>query len=82
MGPLGKLHNLVVHIRGSANRTTWFVEKAKRSIPLNNRTRWNSWFHMLDVALDSKIRHGLMLYTEHYQADIAKEDLLTTDDWR
>jgi hypothetical protein len=81
MGPLGKLHNIVVHIRASANRTTWFVSKAGRCIPLDNRTRWNSWFHMLSVALNDKLRHGLMLYEEQYQQNIAKEDHLTTDDW-
>jgi hypothetical protein len=39
MGPMGKLHNYVVHIRSSANRTTWFVEHASKMIPLDNRTR-------------------------------------------
>ena len=52
MGPLGKLHNNVVHIRSSANRTTWFKSKARKVIPLDNRTRWNSWFNMLSVAFD------------------------------
>jgi hypothetical protein len=42
MGPMGKLHNQVIHIRSSANRTTWFIERAGKMIPLDNRTRWNS----------------------------------------
>jgi hypothetical protein len=81
LGPLGKLHNLVVHIRSSANRTTWFVSNAGRMIPLDNRTRWNSWWKMISVALDPKIRTGLSLYFEKYQNKIPKEDLLSTEDW-
>jgi len=44
MGPLGKLHNIVIHIRGSSGRTKEFEDLAGRIIPLNNRTRWNSWY--------------------------------------
>ena len=81
MGPLGKLHNNVVHIRSSANRTTWFKSKAKKVIPLDNRTRWNSWFNMLSVALEDQVKAGLQLYVEYYEKDISKADVLTTDDW-
>ena len=35
MGPMGKLHDNVVHIRFSANRTTWFKGKAGKIIPLD-----------------------------------------------
>ena len=42
MGQLGKLHNIVVHIRRSAGRTKEFKDLAKRIIPLDNRTKWNS----------------------------------------
>lgn len=50
LGLLGKLHNIVVHIRSSAGCTKEFKELAERIIPLNNRTRWNSWLLMLVVA--------------------------------
>ena len=42
MGPLGKMHNIVVHIRGSTACIAEFLELAGRWIPLDNRTRWNS----------------------------------------
>jgi hypothetical protein len=42
IGPMGKLHNIVVFIRGSGIRTKEFVSQAHRMIPLDNRTRWNS----------------------------------------
>src|SRR5450755_1765199 len=81
MGPMGKLHNNVVHIRKSANRTTWFKDRTSKIIPLDNRTRWNSWFTMLNIALEDKVKAGLQLYVEHYQDDILKDDILTTSEW-
>jgi hypothetical protein len=81
MGPMGKLHNIVVHIRKSANRTTWFKDRAGKIIPLDNRTRWNSWFTMLNVALEEKVKAGLHLYIEHYLDDISKDDILATSEW-
>ncbi|EED13962.1 conserved hypothetical protein [Talaromyces stipitatus ATCC 10500] len=81
MGPMGKLHNNVVHIRKSANRTTWFKDRAGKIIPLDNRTRWNSWFTMLSVALEDKVKAALQLYVEHYQDNISKDDILTTSEW-
>jgi hypothetical protein len=42
LGPLGKLHNIIVDICSSANRTTEFLAVATRMVPLDNRTRWNS----------------------------------------
>jgi hypothetical protein len=42
IGPLSKIHNIVVYIRGSTARIAEFLELIGRQIPLNNRTRWNS----------------------------------------
>lgn len=38
MGVMGKVHNLVIHIRASPNRTKEFEALAGKSIPLDNRT--------------------------------------------
>jgi hypothetical protein len=81
MGPMGKLHNIVAHIRKSANRTTWFKNRAGKIIPLDNRTRWNSWFTMLNVALEDKVKAIIQQYIEHYQEVISKDDILDTSDW-
>ena len=64
MGVMGKVHNIVVNIRASPNRTTEFKRLAGRSIPLNNRTRWNSWYIMLDVALQTEVLNAIRNYTE------------------
>ena len=39
MGVLGKLHNIVVHIRASPLRTQQFIDIADKMVPLDNRTR-------------------------------------------
>jgi hypothetical protein len=79
MGPLGKIHNIVVYIRGSTTRATEFVELAGRLIPLDNRTRWNSWFLMLLVALDR--RGAIERYCQCHEDDL-EDDELTPEDWR
>ena len=78
LGPLEKLHNIVVHIRGSAGRMRKFKDLAGRLISLPNRTRWNSWYTMLQVtnahasAVDSYTK-------DHY--DVLKKDFLSPADW-
>lgn len=79
MGVLGKLHNIVVHIRSSAARTKLFVSHAGRRIPLDNRTRWNSWFYMLDVAL--KHKSAVDKYVEENLSTLPKDNL-TPQDWQ
>jgi len=59
MGLIGKLYNYIVYIRSLANRMTWFIKRAGKMVPLNNRIRWNSWFLMLCVALEDKVKAGL-----------------------
>jgi hypothetical protein len=44
MGVMGKVHNIVVHIRASPQRIAQFKAVAGKMIPLDNRTRWNSWY--------------------------------------
>lgn len=78
MGPLGKLHNIVTHIRGSASRTKEFKLLAERMIPLDNRTRWNSWYQMLVVA-DQKAG-AVDIYTKNHFATL-QTDYLSPEDW-
>ena len=43
--------------------------------------RWNSWFDILNTALEDLVKAGLQLYVEHYQDDFLKDDLLTISEW-
>jgi hypothetical protein len=75
---MGKPYNHVIHIRSSANRTTWFIKHAGKAIPLDNCTRWNSWSLILYV---DKEKAGLQLYVEYYEDDFSKDDILSTSEW-
>jgi hypothetical protein len=43
-------------------------------IPIDNRTRWNSWFEMLVVLLD--LKSEVEKYCEEYEEEL-EEDLLS-----
>jgi len=78
LGPLGKLHNIIVYIRSSASRTKHFQDLAGRMIPLDNRTGWNNWYQMLVVA-DQKAG-AIDTYTKDYSA-VLQPDYLSSIDW-
>ena len=79
IGPLGKLHNIVIFIRASSGRTQAFVQLVGRSIPLDNWTRWNSWTNIYDVVLkhESKIDEFCKIYWNDL-----KDDFLSPLDWQ
>jgi hypothetical protein len=79
LGPLGQAHNIVVHIRGSPGRTAAFKALAKRLIPMDNRTRWNSWYDMLVVLLN--LRPAVEKYCQDYEEEL-ELDLLSHQDWK
>jgi hypothetical protein len=75
---LGKLHNIIVNIRSSSACTKHFRGLAKRMIPLDNRTRWNSWYQMLLIA--NKKARAIDTYTKDYFA-VLQADYLSLTDW-
>jgi hypothetical protein len=77
-GPLGKLHNIVVHIRGSPARLKQFEGLAGRLIPLDNNTRWNSWYEMLEVAIHKE--SAVDGYAKSWFNSLT-EDYLLPADW-
>ena len=79
MGPLGKMHNIIIHIHGSTAQITEFLELAGRLIPLDNHTRWNSWFNMLVVLLN--LRPVVEKYCQDHKDEL-KDDILTPKDWK
>jgi hypothetical protein len=76
-GPIGRLHNLVVHIKDNSNRRLVFESKQREAtgddgaklyrVVLNSGIRWNSTYEMVHLAL--KLKNALTLYQDHYIAD-------------
>jgi hypothetical protein len=69
----------VIYIRSSTARIAEFIKLAGRRIPLDNRTRWNSWYLMLTVALT--LRSAIDEYCQNHELDL-EDDELTPEDWR
>jgi hypothetical protein len=78
MGPLGKLHNIIIHSRSSSHRTKQFESFVGRRIPLDNRTRWNSWWIMLNAATQHE--SGIDQYTKTHLEKLS-DDFLYPSDW-
>lgn len=80
LGPLGKLHNIIVYIMASPQRIQAFRNASGGLMPhRDNNTRWNSWYEMLNWAIE-KIKPQLIALT-HEEPDLS-DDLLTADNWK
>jgi hypothetical protein len=82
MGVMGKVHNIVVHIRASPQRIAQFKAVAGKMIPLDNRTRWNSWYRMLQTTLEEPVLNAVRNYTEKHisEGSLDKRDDLSNSD--
>ena len=77
LGPLGQGHNIVVHIHGSPSCMAEFVGLVGKMIPMDNRTRWNSWYVMLIVLLELRTQVEIY-YLAH--KDELEENILSPKD--
>lgn len=79
-GPLGKLHNFVVYIQRSVQRSQKFMAIShNRRLARDNDTRWNSWYTMLRAALN--LRDAIDGYFNKWvEADCAGDEL-SSEDW-
>ena len=59
MGLIKKFYNYIIYIYSSANRIIWFIECTGKIVPFNNYMRWNSWFLILYIALEDKVKARL-----------------------
>ena len=90
-GPVGKLHNLIIHARATPLRHAFFASKHKEAnggcerlyqLVINGGIRWNSTFDVIERAL--KLKDALELYQHRYRHDddeSVEGDVLTSDDW-
>lgn len=79
IGPLGKLHNIAVFIRNSTIRNDAWDDVAGKALGIDNATRWNSWFKLLDAAVSQEGPLSIFLNQYHNELD---GDILTHDDWQ
>ena len=91
-GPIGKLHNLVVHARTTPSRRQFFKSKQREVTADGERLyeliatggiRWNSTCDMLERAF--KLKDAIDLYQAAYFTDEeepTQHDYLTSDDWQ
>ncbi|KAF4334808.1 ribonuclease H [Fusarium beomiforme] len=75
--PLGKVHNISIHMRENDYRWNEFKKRAGRSLGLDNDTRWNSWFLLLDTTLN--LQSYVEWYQKKYYQDL-RDDYLTPDE--
>ncbi|TKA39987.1 hypothetical protein B0A49_13726, partial [Cryomyces minteri] len=90
-GPIGKLHNLVVHIMWTSQRRQLFRSKQQDLqatklllLTVNGGIRWNSTHDMIERAL--QLKDAIDLYVNHAKqvletADIVRDEL-TLEDWQ
>ena len=80
LGAIGKLHNLIVFIRASSIRFHHFLKISKNVAPiLDNSTRWNSWFYMLERA--QRLRQEITQFERDYWDEL-QDNCLSMDDWQ
>lgn len=80
VGPLGKLHNIVVWIQQSPQRLQAFKKDSGGRAPRrDNTTRWNSWFEMLDWASKTDVR--LAIEKASFSAKSLYNDRLSDAEW-
>ncbi|KAM5527243.1 transposase-like protein [Fusarium oxysporum f. sp. phaseoli] len=101
-GPIGKLRNIVKFIRSSPQRSEQFKRIAREQdhegyrlceestagleVIMNNETRWNSTYMMIDKALRKQTHVGAFLFALQEEQDEARripaDDMLSSEDWR
>ena len=58
----------------------YFVAIALWAVPIDNKTRWNSWYKIILVALELRVAIGK--YQKEYINKFNKEDILNTTNWK
>jgi hypothetical protein len=91
-GPIGRLHNLVTHIKANNRRRALFESKQVEAnesgetshtkilrLVTNGGIRWNSTYLMIERAIH--LRDALSLYQDHPETGLEDDDLVSKNDW-
>jgi hypothetical protein len=72
-------YNIVIYIRKSSARTAKFKELTGKIIPMNNRTKWNSWYEIFLIFLN--LKSAVEKYCSDYENEL-EENILNFADWK
>ncbi|KAF6524787.1 hypothetical protein HZS61_010582 [Fusarium oxysporum f. sp. conglutinans] len=76
---IGPMDNIAVFIRNSTVRNDAWDDIAGKALGIDNITRWNSWFKLLDAAISQE--GPLSIFLNQYHEEL-EDDILTHDDWQ
>jgi hypothetical protein len=80
-GLLGKLYNIVVYIQYLLQQIAVFLKLSSgKRLVRDNKTRWNSWYAMIDCAIQERLRLAVDLYC-HQAGREMQADSLSSEDW-
>jgi hypothetical protein len=74
---LAKLHALAVYIRVSTIHHDEWIQIIGRDIGIDNATRWNSWYCVIDIALKKKTE--VLAFLSKYHSELPSA--FTDEDW-
>lgn len=78
IAPLRKVHNIAVWIRKSTLHSAIWDDEIKLRLGIDNATRWNSWYRLLDNFLryQSRVKQFLIDHDRELQ-----DDILLASEW-
>jgi len=81
-GPLGQLHTFVVHRKRSPEQWQTLLQMTKgKAIPKDNKTRWNSYFYILEASLLPHVQQAIDRWFDKCPNDQPEDERLIEEDW-
>ena len=80
IGILGRVYNLIIHIRVLEARWNKFKTLTGQLIPLDNDTQWNLWYTVLEAIKSEKVWMVIDMYCRNWYKEV-KDDCLLLEDW-
>jgi hypothetical protein len=77
----GRAHIFVVRLARSPERLQYFTKMAKRAIPRDNKTRWNSFALCYSVMLLPQVRQAINRWFIERPNDQPADEAITEEDW-
>lgn len=78
IAPLRKVHNIAVWLRNSTIHSGIWDKRVSLRLGIDNATRWNSWYNLLDnlLAKQQPVKQFLLDYD-----NLIGDNILSASDW-